>query len=304
MPFTTTKRLIKTGFTNFFRNIWLSLAATSVMTITLFIISTILVLYTLTNLSIENIKDKVGISAYFNNNTSEREILNIKAEIELMDEVESVEYIPKTVAREQFIELHKNEPLLLETLQEFKDSENPLPNSFAIKAKQLTDYAAITSTLQSDRYAPYFDRIRDNSKVIDRLFNITDTITKLGIVLTAVFVIVTIMVMFNTIRLTIYNRRQEVEIMRLVGATNSYIRMPFLIEGIMYGIIATIITSAVMYAILYFSSASVERLLSLDDLGGSLADGLMVQILLMNLVLGLGLGAIASAIAMRRYLKI
>ncbi|HYC79814.1 MAG TPA: permease-like cell division protein FtsX [Candidatus Binatia bacterium] len=304
MPFITTKRLIKAGFTNFFRNIWLSLAATSVMTITLFIISTILVLYTLTNLSIENIKDKVGITVYFNNQTSEREILNLKAEIELVPNVESVEYIPKTVAKEIFMEIHKNEPLLLETLNEFKDSENPLPNSFAIRAVNLQDYSSITETLRSERYVPYFERIRDNSKVIDRLFNITDTITKLGILLTAVFVLVTVMVMFNTIRLTIYNRRQEVEIMRLVGATNWYIRTPFIIEGVMYGLIATILTSGIMFAVLHFSSDKIQTLLSLDEIGGNLTRGLMTEIVLLNLVLGVGLGIVASSIAMRRYLKI
>lgn len=304
MAFITTNRLIKTGFTNFFRNIWLSLAATSIMTITLFIISTIFVLYTLTNLSIENIKDKVGITAYFNNQTSEREILNVKAEIELMPNVESVEYIPKTIAKEIFLEIHKNEPLLLETLNEFKDSENPLPNSFAIRATGLEEYSAISETLRSDRYAPYFERVRDNSKVIDRLFSITNTIKNLGVVLTAVFVVVTIMVMFNTIRLTIYNRRQEVEIMRLVGATNWYIRMPFIIEGILYGIIATVITSGIMFAGLYYSSDRVQQLLSLDSIGGSLTSALMLQIIIINVVLGLGLGIIASSIAMRRYLRI
>jgi cell division transport system permease protein len=304
MAFVTANRLVKTGFTNFFRNIWLSLAATSIMTITLFIISTIFVLYTLTNLSIENIKDKVGITAYFNNQTSEREILNVKAEIELMGNVESVEYIPKTVAKEIFLEIHKNEPLLLETINEFKDSENPLPNSFAIRAHNLEDYASISETLRSDRYAPYFERVRDNSKVIDRLFSITNTIKNLGLVLTVVFVVVTVMVMFNTIRLTIYNRRQEVEIMRLVGATNWYIRMPFIIEGILYGFIATILTSAIMYAALFYMSDRVQQLLSLDSIGGSLTNALILQIIIINAVLGLGLGVIASSIAMRRYLRI
>jgi cell division transport system permease protein len=304
MALITTKRLIKSGFTNFFRNIWLSLAATSVMTITLFIISTIFVLYTLTNLSIENVKERVGITAYFNNQTSEREILNIKAEIELLPNVQKVEYIPKTVARDLFMEAHKNDPLLLETLSEFSDSDNPLPNTFAIQAKELQDYSQITQTLQSDRYSPYFERIRDNSRVIDRLFSITNTIKNLGVVLTVVFVVVTIMVMFNTIRLTIYNRRQEVEIMRLVGATNSYIRMPFIIEGMLYGLIATIITSAIMFGALYYMSDKIQQLLSLDSLGQNLTNTLMVQIVIINLVLGLGLGVVASAIAMRRYLRI
>ena len=298
------KRLINSGFTNFFRNIWLSVAATSIMAITLFIISTILVLYTLTGLSISNIQDKVGISVYFKNSIAENQILIIKEELETIPEIKEVEYIPKTVARDKFIETHKDEPLLLETINEFKDSENPLPNSFAIKAHNLEDYSTITQNLKSDRYSLYFERIRDNSKVIDRLFTITDTITKLGILMTIVFIVVTIMVMFNTIRLTIYNRREEVEIMRLVGATNWYIRWPFIIEGIMYGVLATAITSLVMLGLLLLMAGRVEQFLSLSDLGGGLIKGLFWKILLANFVAGVGLGVVSSTIAIRRYLKI
>lgn len=297
-------RVIKAGSTNFFRNIWQSIAATSIMAITLFIISTIIVLYTLTSLSINDIKDKVGISVYFKSQVSEPEILDIKQEVEAMPGVRYVEYIPKTVARDKFIEAHKDEPLLLETLKEFKDSENPLPNSFAIKATDLSDYAQITKNLKSERFAPYFDKIRDNSKVIDRLFKIVDSITKLGILLIVVFIVVTIMVMFNTIRLTIYNRREEVEIMRLVGATNWYIRGPFIIEAVLYALLATFITSMVILALLILMSGRVEQFLSLKDLGGSLIKGLFWQILAINIMASVGLGVVASFIAIRRYLKV
>jgi cell division transport system permease protein len=233
MNYTVFKRLVKSGLTNFFRNIWLSIAATSVMTITLFIISTILVLYTLTAISLSNIQEKVGITAYFNDSTSQTEIDNIKNELSILPQIKQIDYIPKNLAKDKFIAAHQDDPLLIETLNEFNDSENPLPASFAIKANKLTDYAEISTTLHSDRYSSYFNKIRDNSVVIDKLTKITKAITQGGIALTVVFVIVTLMVMFNTIRLTIYNRREEVEIMRLVGATNWYIRGPFIIEGLM-----------------------------------------------------------------------
>ncbi len=305
MPFVTANRLIKSGFTNFFRNIWLSLAATSIMTITLFTISTILVLSTLASLALANIQGRVGVTAYFNKQTSEREILNVKAELELMPDVVSVEYIPNTIALDKFRELHKNEPLLIETLDNFNASENPLPNTLAIRASNLESYSQIAENLKSDRYKPYFDKIKDNNKVIDRLSNITTTIKNFGLVLATVFFLVTILVMFNTIRLTIYNRRQEVEIMRLVGATNWYIRMPFIIEGVMYGLIATFITSGIMFAVLYFKAAEVQNWFDLGaSIGGSLTQTLMIQIVALNLIIGIGLGVVASSIAMRRYLRI
>ncbi|MGE5297684.1 MAG: permease-like cell division protein FtsX [Acidobacteriaceae bacterium] len=298
-------RAIKAGFTNFFRNIWLSLAATSIMAITLLIITTIFLLYTATQLSIGRIKDKVGISAYFNAQTSEKEILDLKAQLEQMPEIKSVEYIPKNVAIDKFREAHKDEPLLLETLDEFKDSENPLPNSFAIKAHNLEDYDNLSAVLKSDRYTPYFDRIRDNKLVIDRLLKAIEVITQIGIALIVIFALVTILVIFNTIRLTIYNRREEVEIMRLVGATNWYIRGPFITEGIMYGLIATILVSLITIAVLPTLSENIQRLLKLPyELSGSFTQKLFLETMVVNLVVSVSFGMLASAIAMRRYLRI
>jgi cell division transport system permease protein len=298
------KRVIKSGITNFFRNIWLSIAATCIMTITLFIIGTIIVLYTLTAISLANIKDKVGITAYFNNTTSETEILNIKDELATVTGVKEIDYIPKNLARDKFIAAHQDDPLLIETINEFSDSDNPLPASFAIKANDLSDYANISNVLHSDRYASYFNKIRDNSIVINKLQKITNAITKGGIALTAIFALVTIMVMFNTIRLTIYNRREEVEIMRLVGATNWYIRGPFIIEGVMYGLLAMIIASGIMLLTLFLLSARLESFLSLQSVGGSIMKLLWWKILLADFAVGVGLGVVASSIAIRRYLKI
>lgn len=300
----TFNRVIKSGVTNFLRNIWLSIAATSIMTITLFIISTVLIIYTLTNLSINNIKDTIGVSVYFNSQTTQKEVLEIKEELELLPEIKQIDYIPKTAALEKFKEIHKNDSLLIETLNEFAESENPLPDSFAIKANELSDYAYISEVLNSDRFTPFFDRVRDNSKVIERLFNITDTLAKLGILLTSVFIIVTIMVMFNTIRLTIYNRREEVEIMRLVGATNSYIRGPFIIEGIMYAFLATGITAAVLLALAFFFSSGVENFLALPNIQDNFIFTLVWKVILVDLLISLVLGVLASTIAIRRYLRI
>lgn len=305
MNFVIINRLLKSGVTSFFRNIWVSIAATSMVAITLFIITTILVLYTLTVLSINNSTDKVGvITAYFKDTVLETEIQELREELELMPNVKSIDYTPKLLARDIFIERHKNDPKLLESLNEFTDAENPIPASLSIKTDKLTDYQGVYETLQGDRYAPFFQSIRDNQKVIDKLHKIIDFITKFGIVLALIFIVVTIMVTFNTIRLTIYNRREEVEIMRLVGATNWYIRWPFLIEGFMYALIATIFTSMVTLSLLYMLSSRIEQFLSLSDVGTSLIQNLFVKSLIVNLVASIVLSFIASSIAIRRYLRI
>ncbi|HEX9504306.1 MAG TPA: permease-like cell division protein FtsX [Patescibacteria group bacterium] len=302
------KRVIKSGFTHFFRNIWVSVAATSMVVITLFIISTILIFYTLTVLSINNSTDKVGVvTAYFNTKTTDKEMENITAEIQAIPGVKSVDFVSNDEAKQRFIERHKAEPGWLISLQQF---EKPVPASVSVKATNLSDYSGIYNILRGERYAPYFvndqglSTVKDNQKVIDKLHKIIDFITRFGIILALIFMLVTIMVTFNTIRLTIYNRREEVEIMRLVGATNWFIRWPFMIEGIMYAIFATFFTSLVLFGLLYLLSARIEEFLSLNSLGTSLINALFWRILLINIVASVGLSIIASTIAIRRYLKI
>jgi cell division transport system permease protein len=299
----TTRRIIKSGFTNFFRNIWISLAATSMVAITLFIISTILVLYTLTVLSINNSTDKVGVvTAYFNDKTTDKEMQDIAAEIEALPGIKSVELVTKEEAKSRFIERHKNEPVWIQTLSEFSD--NPVPASISIRADDLNSYTDVYNTVKDARYQPYFQMVRDNQKVIDKLHKIIDLITRFGILLAGIFMLVTVMVTFNTIRLTIYNRREEVEIMRLVGATNSFIQGPFIIEAILYAIFATILTSIIVFVLLYLLSARIEQFLSINTLGTSLINALFWRIFIINFAASVGLSILASFIAIRKYLKI
>lgn len=299
------KRVLTSGLTNFFRNIWISIAATSMVSITLFIISVIIVLYALTSVAINSSTDKIGVvTAYFNQQTTDKEIENVIVEVRSLNGVRDVLYTSKEQAIAQFRANHQNDPNWLESLNEFSEADNPLSGSISVKADGLTDYAHIYESLKSDRYSPYFQNVRDNQKVIDKLYSIILFITRFGILLAAIFMVVTVLVTFNTIRLTIYNRRSEVEIMRLVGATNWYIRWPFFIEGILYALIATILTSGVILVILFLLSGRIEQFLAINAFGTGLIKGLFWQILLANFVASIGLTVLASSIAMRRYLKV
>jgi cell division transport system permease protein len=307
MNFVILSRLIKSGLTSFLRNLGLSSAATLIMTITLLIISTIFILYTFTGIALDIAKDRVGgMTVYFNDTVTEKEITNVKAEVEAMPNVTQVTYVSKAEARQKFIELQKlkGRTAVLESLNEFSDAENPLPASLTIIAANLEDYNAISDNLRSERYTPYFKSISDNQKVISRLSNITNSIKNLGVFLVIVFVLVTIMVMFNTIRLAIYNRREEVEIMRLVGATNWYIRWPFFIESMIYAVLATVITSGLIILIILVFSGKIDAFFNVPGLSESLKRGLLWQVISMNLFLSLLLGVISSGIAMRRYLRV
>lgn len=300
----TLYRILKNGLTNYRRNFWLSVAATAVMIVTLFIISSLLIINALASISLATIKDKVDISVYFTRATSEQTIKQIQRQLELLPEVKSVDYIPPVQARERFKELHKNEPLFLESLSQFSEEENPFPASFAIRVTNLEDYPKIINLFQDEKFTPFVKKVTDKRDIVDRLNRITKGVRNFGLAITTIFSLVTVTVMFNTIRLTIYNRKEEIEIMRLVGASNWYIRGPFVIEGTLYGLVGAIITAILIFPIIFILTPKISRFLELDLAQFSYLGLNFWPLVVLLLILGIGLGIISSIIATGKYLKI
>ena len=273
------------------------------MIITLFIISSLFILNFLANLSLLSIQEKVDISVYFKLNVSEQSVKQIQIQVEQLPQVKSVVYIPPVEARDKFKELHKDEPLLIESVEQFSDDENPFPASFAIRVYDLANYASIINIFEDEKFSPFVKKITDKRDIVNRLKSITDGIRKFGVGLTALFSFITVVVMYNTIRLTIYSRRDDIEVMRLVGASNSFIRGPFVVEGILYGIVGSVLTFAILFPVLITYGPRISNFLELDSSTPLL--GLNVWILFgLLILLGSGLGIISSYIAIRRYLKV
>lgn len=297
-------RVIKTGFTNFGRNLWLSLAATMVMTITLVIFSTLFLLFMLTRYSISTIQNTVDVSVYFKIGLAEQQITKIENDIKADPAVKEVDYISATQAFNDFKSKHSNDPLITQSLNEL--TGNPLPATVHIKSYNLSDYPAIAQKLQGDQYKDFIDKVNyeDNRLVIDRLNAILKFIVTFGFALVIVFALIAILVIFNTIRLTIYNRKEEVEIMRLVGATNWYIRGPFLTESILYAILSTVITIGLFIPVVLKVIPKVTEYVNpnLNMYGTSLVNYLYLGLILFALALSLSIISTLSAI--RKYLKI
>ena len=238
-------RVIKTGFVNFARNLWLSAAATMVMTITLVILATLFLLFAVTNFSLKSIQNTVDISVYFKIGLAEEKISALQQQIQSNPKVKEVKYTSAEDAFKNFKNKHVNDLLITQSLNEL--TENPLPATLNIKAYNLEDYPGIAAQLQDAKYQEVVDKINfeDNRVIIERLNKILKFIVSFGVGLVAVFALIAVLVIFNTITLTIYNRREEVEIMRLVGATNWYIRGPFLTESFLYAISATVLCALI-----------------------------------------------------------
>ncbi len=307
-------RIIKNGFKGFWRNLWLSTAATLVLVITLLIFSILIILYGVTNYTVNTVKERVDISVYFKSNITEPSILKIKDQLETSPIIKEISYTSAETALKEFKDSHKNDPAIISALEEL--TENPLQATLHVKAKDLTFYPQIAEELNSDKYKTYIDKVNfeDNRKVIERLGKTLDFIIALGVVLATVFAIIAILVIFNTIALTVYNRKEEIEIMRLVGATNWYIRGPFVIEALLYSITATLITGLVFVPVFikvmpqiiaYVSpEASTVNFFSLSTTVYNLPVSNYWILLIFQICSAIILTVISSLLAMRKHLKI
>jgi cell division transport system permease protein len=300
--FTSFKRILKWGFKNFWRNGWLSTATISIMVLTLLVITVLLMVNVVANGVLETLEKKIDISVYFKLKTPEEDILEVKSELERLEEVDSVSYTSQDEALIRFKERHKDNPILLQSLEEL--DTNPLEASLNVKAKETRQYASINQFLESVYYKDIIDKINymQNKEVIEKLNKIITDVKTGGLGLTFLLALIVFLVTFNAIRLAIYSSREEINVMRLVGASNWFIRGPFIIEGILYGLIATIVTLVILYPIFYFVSPKISGFLPIGDIFTYFQANLL-SFLILLLAIGVVLGGFSSLIAVRKYLK-
>ena len=303
----TISRTFKEALTNFFRNSWLTVASVSVLIMSLFVVSVIYVLTLTVNGILMNIQEKVNVSVYFKSDTEETVILSAQKELQNLSEVGSVNYISRDQALENFKRDNAEEPVILQSLEEI--GENPLLSSLVIKAKNPEDYQIIMDYVNLAQFKNEISRVNygKHRETIDNLNQSVANIRKTGISLSIVFIFISILITFNTIRITIFTHKQEVEVMRLVGASNTFIRMHFIFEGFMYGIVASLISMILLY--LYFKFGDITPIVSSIGLSSSktMINVFMENIafiFLMQLLLGISLGVISSLIAIRKFLKV
>ncbi|KKR46797.1 MAG: Cell division protein [Parcubacteria group bacterium GW2011_GWB1_40_14] len=294
-------RIIRTGILSFWRNRWLSLATVLILVISLSILTGLVLVSKATDSLVAEIRDKVDVSAYFLPETTEEDILAVKEDLNNFPDIAQVTYISREEALLKFRDAHSDNEVILQSLDEIGD--NPLEASLNIKATQASAYKAIANFLES-KYSDYLDKVnyRETANIINRLFNITDTIRKVGLLASAILLFIAFLVTFNTVRLAIFSMREEISIMRLVGASNFFIRGPFLVEGILGGFLASIITFASFYAITYFLAPPISGFLSGLNLFSYYSSHLL-YIFGLQLAVGVAVGIVSSTIAIRRYLE-
>lgn len=299
----TLSRIIKYGWQAFVRNGWLSFSTISVMILAALVFEGLILFNVVGKTALVSLQNKIDISVYFKSNVDEDSILNIKKSLEGLDEVKGVEYVSREQALEDFKTRHAGEETITQTLAEL--DTNPLLASLNIKANDPREYASIASYLDNENLSDVIEKVTyaQNQVVIDRLVGLIDTMKKGGITLTVFLAFLAVTVTFNTIRLAIFSNREQIGIMRLVGGSNTFIRGPYMVEGVLYGGVSGIIGFLILIPFISFLSPYLMSFIPEMSLSGYFQTSFF-SLLAYQLIFCVVLGILSSVIATRRYLQV
>jgi len=299
-------RIIKFSTQNFFRNFWLSIVTITIIVLTLFSVTSLVFVNAVMDQAIKIVESKVDVSVYFKPVATEEQIFAVQANLKELPYIKEVSYVSKSEALAKLREQYKDSPLILESLKELDN--NPLGDTLIVNTHETSDYQKVVDVLNgTPQYAVLINNqsFDDNSYVIEKLEKIAAQVTRIGWGITIFFGIISLLVIVNTIRIAIYTHRDEIGIMKLVGASNQFVRGPFIGEAIMYAVIGSIITFILAYLVATFSDPYIVGLLGQVDF--TLLEYLYDNMLIIfgSELIGIVLiSVIATALALRRYLRV
>lgn len=313
MLWTNTKRILKSGFVSFFRNKFVSMATIFMMSVTLFAVGSLLFSSALLEDSLAELKEKVDINVYFATTAEESDILNVMNGIEGLPEVREVIYTTKEQAEVIFRERHADDQGILQALEELDG--NPLGAILSIKAKEPSQYEGIANYIGTDAIlsvegVSIVDSVNyaQNKIAIERLTKIIETSEQSNVLKTILLVVISVLITFNTIQLAIYNSREEIRVMKLVGAGNMYVQGPFLVVGVMYGIFSSAIALILFYPVTQWGGPMFypfNFVLMQDkvDLFAHYSNN-FTEIFFIVLISGMLLGIVSSYLAVKKYINV
>ncbi len=311
----TILRVVRYGISNFTRNAWLTVAATIVMIITLTIVMVTVTAHFVFDDTLAVFRQKIDISVYLcdtdvpgcNTNVTDAQRQQLTDDIKRLSFVTSTDYVTKNDARQAFIQDNQSDVQKLQALQTLGD-RNPLPASLRVHVNDTNRLNDISNLVNQSKYKSWQARpasISGSRKdAIESLARAAQYAELGGFAISGLFLFISIMIIFNTIRMAIFNRRDEIEIMKLIGAEKSFIRGPFIVEASLYGIIAAIVSVALMYSVLLFAGPSLSN--AGIDVDGTVKFFTAWPVLVFSaqVLVGIFIGVVSSLMAMRRYLKV
>jgi len=277
------------------------------MVITLAVITSSIFVNAILERTLSEIRGQVDVNVYFAPQAEEASVFDIREELESLPEVAEVTYVSRDQALADFRLRHQNDSTIIQSLEEIGD--NPLGAILNVRAVQPDQYESIAAYLNdngtlTNEGLPIIERVsyEDSKTAIDRLSRIIDAAEQFGVGILAVLVTLSIIITFNTIRLAIYISREEISVMRLVGASNKYIRGPFVVTGVICGVVASAITLVLFYPIAYWIGGQTAGFFS----GFNIFEYYISRfgfIFIVVLTSAICMGAISSWLAVRKYLR-
>lgn len=296
------------GINNFSRNAWLTVAATAVMTITLLIIFMTLIARQVLVDTVDTIKSKVDMSIYVKTDTTEAQARDIKAQLERLSSVKNVVYVSPDKAREKFAQDNKSDARTLEALSE---AVNKFPGTFNVKIADINDPSELERFVKTNEtFKEHEDTNRPASfsgsrrTAIQNIGMAIQFAERAGIIASVIFIVISALIVFNTIRMAIFNRKEEIQMMKLIGADRSFIRGPFVVEAVVYGVIAAFLATGLGVGALF---AMRDKLNDYQIAIAATIDKVtiyLVFILLAMILVGAAIGVVSSLMATRKYLKV
>ena len=301
-------RMCRYGVNNFTRNAWLTVAATAVMTITLLIVFLTVVAQNVLADTTQVVGKRIERSIYLKTGTTEEQAKPIVTKLKGLSNVESVTFISTEQGRADFAQKNKKS---LGTLSALNEAANKIPATVRIVLKDVNDTTQLVNYVKTDEYLKqYIDPDRKPTFMSDRK-SATDTIAgwtrvaqQVGIAMSIVFVSISMLIIFNTIRMAIFNRKEEIQMMKLIGADRSFIRGPFVVEAVVYGFIAAVVATVLGMTMLSVSAHKLQAWGVESAHTFELLTAYIGFVLLAMIFIGGLIGTISSLLATRRYLKI
>lgn len=302
--FTTFKRVLKFAWSDFARNRGNNFAAIFVLVVPILLATSLFIFQGLSQYIVSEIQTKIDVTAYFNSDAKEADILNVKAQIlKLSPDIKQVDYISKEQALKEFNDRHKDNPDFTKAIDEI--GANPFLPSLNIVTSQAYQYQKISDFLQSDGFSSIINKVDYSQKkdTIDKFYSITSNINEGGLILGIILFVIALIVVLNTIKLSIDNSKEEITSMKLVGASNWFIRGPFIIQGAICGLLAFLVCFIASGLALYSMASNLEILVPGFNIFHYFLSNFGI-VFLIQIGFGVGLGALASFFLVRSYLKV
>lgn len=305
MMLVSSYRVGKFALQNVWRNFWLSLITITMLVLTLLTVNILVVLNFVTDQAIQAVEDRVEVSVYFHANAPDTSVQNAVAYLRSLQQVRDVQTISANEALQQFAARHQNDETILKSLEEI--GTNPFGSSLIVKAHEVADFETVLEALENPQFR---DDIREKDfsnyeAIISRIKETTDRIRTFGIVLSAIFLFIAILIVFNTVRMGLFIHREEIGIMKLVGASNWFVRAPFLLEMALLSLVALGVTLVVIYPTLavlepkfgfYFGGETVGLIDYFEQHGWQLFGLQLIGLVILTLF--------STWMAMRKYLRV